>query len=213
MNINRDDLLLYAVTDRSWLGEKTLCQCLEEALKGGVTFVQLREKHLDDESLIKQALEIKQLCKKYNVPFVINDRVNIAKKVDADGVHIGQNDMELRAVRKILGRDKIIGVTAKTVEQALSAEQNGADYLGVGAVFPTTSKADAKGISRLTFREIRRAVNIPVAAIGGISEENVTYLKDYGMDGIAVISGIFAQKNIEKAAKNLKAKVIEIIGK
>lgn len=211
MNCKKEDMLLYAVTDRSWLNGESLYSQVEKALKGGVTFVQLREKNLDQEHFLQEAKEIKELCRKYHVPFVINDNVEIAAAIDADGVHVGQSDMEAGDVRARLGKDKIIGVTAKTVEQALLAEQRGADYLGVGAVFHTGSKADAKEINHETFKGICAAVKIPVVAIGGISKDNVMQLAGYGMDGIAVISGIFAQPDIEEAAHNLKNLTINLL--
>ena len=169
MNCNKKDLLLYAVTDRSWLNGRTLYDQVEEALKGGATFIQLREKNLDTDSFLKEAAEIKELCARYHVPFVINDNVEIAKEIDADGVHVGQSDMEAGNVRKILGDDKIIGVSAQTVEQALLAQKHGADYLGVGAVFKTGSKDDADDVSHDELQKICEAVDIPVIAIGGIS--------------------------------------------
>ena len=147
MNCDKKDLLLYAVTDRHWLNGETLYSQVEKALKGGATFIQLREKKLDEGSFLEEAKEIQKLCKEYNVPFVINDNVEIAKKINADGVHVGQSDMEAQNVREILGDDKIIGVSAQTVEQALLAEKHGADYLGVGAVFKTGSKDDAEEVS------------------------------------------------------------------
>lgn len=199
-----ESLLLYAVTDRYWLNGDSLTHQVEHALKGGTTFVQLREKNLDEESFLKEALEIQELCKQYKVPFVINDNVNLAKQIDADGVHVGQSDMEALDVRKILGPDKIIGVSAQTVEQAILAEKHGADYLGVGAVFPTGSKDDAVEVSHETLKEICKAVNIPVIAIGGITKENVVELKDTGICGIAVISAIFGQEDIESATALLK---------
>ena len=180
MNCDKKDLLLYAVTDRAWLNGETLCSQVEKAIKGGATFIQLREKNLDQKHFLEEALEIQKLCKKYNVPFVINDNVEIAKEIDADGVHVGQSDMEAGNVRKILGDDKIIGVSAQTVEQALLAQKHGADYLC-------------------------EAVDIPVIAIGGISSKNVTELKGRGIVGIAVISAIFAQPDITKATAELKA--------
>ncbi len=211
MNCDKKDLLLYAVTDRSWLNGRTLYEQVEEALKGGVTFVQLREKNLDDTAFLQEAKEIKELCARYNVPFVINDNVDIAAEIDADGVHVGQSDMEAGDVRKKLGPDKIIGVSAQTVEQALRAQAHGADYLGVGAVFPTGSKADAVEVSHDTVREICRAVDIPVIAIGGITRENVIELKGTGICGIAVISAIFAQQDIEEAARTLKSRTEETV--
>lgn len=204
MGVEKKDLLLYAVTDRSWLGGHTLYQDVEAAIKGGATFVQLREKKLDEEHFLEEAKEIKELCRRYHVPFVINDNVDIALAMDADGVHVGQSDMEAGSVREKLGSDKIIGVSAQTVEQAVLAQQRGADYLGVGAVFPTGSKDDAVEVSHDTLRAICEAVDIPVIAIGGISAENVKELAGSGICGIAVISAIFAQPDIEAATKELK---------
>ncbi|MBQ0005340.1 MAG: thiamine phosphate synthase [Clostridiales bacterium] len=204
MKLNKDTLLLYAVTDRHWLGEETLYQQVEKSLEGGVTFVQLREKDLDSETFLEEAKELKELCSKYNVPFVINDNVDIAVAMDADGVHVGQSDMEAGDVRAKLGPDKIIGVSAGTVEQALLAQERGADYLGVGAVFPTGSKADAAELSHETVKAICEAVDIPVIAIGGITIDNVKELAGTGICGIAVISAIYAQKDITAAAKQLK---------
>ena len=210
-NTTPDELLLYAVTDRAWLNGETLYQQVEKTLKGGATFIQLREKNLDEESFLHEAIEIKELCKKYNVPFVINDNVDIALKMDADGVHVGQNDMEAGDVRAKLGDDKIIGVSAQTVDQAILAEKHGADYLGVGAVFPTGSKDDAEDVSYDTLKAICHAVNIPVIAIGGITKDNIKDLADSGICGIAVISAIFAQKDIEEATKELKEKTIAAV--
>ena len=164
MNCRKEDMVLYAITDRHWLNGESLYQQVEKALQGGVTFLQLREKNLDKELFMKEAREIKELCRKYKVPFIINDNVEIAKAIDADGVHVGQSDMEAGDVRKILGADKIIGVSAKTVEQALLAEKHGADYLGVGAVFSTSTKTDATGVSHETLRDICQAIKIPVVA-------------------------------------------------
>lgn len=202
-----DDLLLYAVTDRTWLGNQTLYEQVEEVLKGGATFIQLREKNLAEDAFLAEAKEIQNLCKKYQVPFVINDNVELAKEIDADGVHVGQSDMEAGSVRSLLGLDKIIGVSAQTVEQALLAQEKGADYLGVGAVFPTGSKDDAEDVSKEMLKAICDAVDIPVIAIGGITKENVVELKDSGIVGIAVISALFAQKDITEATKELKTKV------
>ena len=205
MRCDKKDLLLYAVTDRSWLGEQTLYEQVEEALKGGATFVQLREKELDDEAFLAEAIEIQELCRRYHVPFVVNDNVEIARKMNADGVHVGQSDMEAGDVRALLGADKILGVSAQTVEQALLAEQRGADYLGVGAVFHTGSKADADDVSHETLKAICEAVSIPVVAIGGIGKHNVLELKGSGICGIAVISAIFAAEDITHATAELKA--------
>ena len=208
----KKSLLLYAVTDRHWLQEgETLYSQVEQALQGGVTFVQLREKHLDKEAFLAEARDIKALCRKYNVPFVINDEVDIALAVDADGVHVGQDDMEAGDVRAKLGPDKIIGVSAHTVEEALRAQERGADYLGAGAVFPTGSKADAGDMSHETLQAICEAVDIPVIAIGGITRSNVKKLSGRGLCGIAVISAIFGQPEIEKAAAELKQLTEEMV--
>ena len=211
MKCDKKDLLLYAVTDRHWLNGRTLYSQVEEALKGGATFIQLREKELDEEHFLEEAKEIKELCRRYQVPFVINDNVEIALAVDADGVHVGQSDMEAGDVRKKLGPDKIIGVSARTVSQALLAQQHGADYLGVGAVFHTSSKADAAEVDFETLKEICEAVDIPVIAIGGISEENVGQLAGSGICGVAVISAIFAKPDVKKAAQELKKAVEEMV--
>lgn len=211
MKCDKKDLLLYAVTDRSWLGDKTLYEQVEKALKGGATFVQLREKELDDASFLAEAIEIQELCRHYKVPFVINDNVEIARKINADGVHVGQSDMEAGNVRELLGKDKILGVSAQTVEQAVLAEKQGADYIGVGAVFHTGSKADADDVSHETLKAICEAVNIPVVAIGGIGKHNIMELKGSGICGIAVISAIFAAKNIEEATAELKYMTEQVV--
>lgn len=211
MNCTRESMLLYAVTDRYWLNGARLYDKVEETLQGGATFIQLREKNLDEEEFLNEAIEIKELCKKYNVPFVINDNVDIALKMDADGVHVGQSDMEAGNVRQILGDNKIIGVSAQTVEQALLAQEQGADYLGVGAVFPTGSKDDAIEVGPEMLRDICEAVDIPVVAIGGISKDNVSELAGSGIDGIAVISAIFGQKNLKAATEELKALTEKVV--
>lgn len=207
----KNSMLLYAVTDRYWLGEETLLSQVEKAIKGGATFIQLREKNLDHDSFLKEAIEIQKLCKQYKIPFVVNDDVDIALTMDADGVHVGQSDMEAQDVREKIGPDKIIGVSAQTVEQAILAEKRGADYLGVGAVFPTGSKDDADDVSFDTLKAICQAVSIPVVAIGGISRNNVMELKGSGIDGIAVISAIFAQKDIEKATAELRDLTVNML--
>ena len=204
MNVDKKDLLLYAVTDRHWLNGRTLYSVVKESLDGGVTFLQLREKELDEVHFLEEAKELQQLCREYQVPFIVNDNVDIAIAMDADGVHVGQSDMEAGDVRAKLGSDKIIGVSAQTVEQAILAEKHGADYLGVGAVFPTGSKDDADDVSYETLKAICEAVSIPVIAIGGITQENVKELAGSGICGIAVISAIYAQKDIRKASEDLK---------
>lgn len=211
MKCDKKDLLLYAVTDRYWTGKQTLYQQVEDCLKGGATFVQLREKTLDEENFLKEAIEIQELCRRYQIPFVVNDNVEIALAMNADGVHVGQSDMEAGDVRSKLGEDKIIGVSAQTVEQALLAEARGADYLGVGAVFPTGSKDDADDVSHETLKAICEAVSIPVIAIGGIGAHNVKELSGTGICGIAVISAIFAQPDIESATRKLKNLTQEMV--
>lgn len=210
MKLDKKYMQLYAVTDRKWLNGRTLEHDVEECLKGGATFIQLREKNMDEASLLKEAFIIKDLCRKYNVPFVIDDDVDAAIKCDADGIHVGQSDMEAGDVRAKIGPDKILGVSAQTVEQAVLAEKRGADYLGVGAVFSTTTKLDACDVSAETLREICNAVSIPVVAIGGIGHDNILQLKGTGVDGVAVISALFAQKDIRKATEELKRLSIEM---
>lgn len=212
MKCAKKDLLLYAVTDRRWLADgETLYQVVEQAIDGGVTFVQLREKGLAKDLFLEEAREIKKLCNARKIPFVINDSVEIALAMDADGVHVGQSDMEAGDVREKLGPDKIIGVSAQTVEQAKLAEAHGADYLGVGAVFATGSKDDAVEVGPWTLRDICQAVSIPVIAIGGISKENVSQLTGSGICGIAVISAIFAQKDVKAASKELHDLTAEMV--
>lgn len=211
MKCDKKDLLLYAVTDRSWLRNQTLYEQVEEALRGGVTFIQLREKKLGYDEFLEEAKQIQKLCKEYKVPFVINDNVEIAKQIGADGVHVGQDDMESGKVRTLLGEDKIIGVSAHNVEEALLAQANGADYLGVGAVFNTTSKDDVSTLNHEVLKEICKAVSIPVIAIGGINEENVLKLAGTGICGVAVISAIFAKDDIKEATKSLRQKVEKMV--
>lgn len=210
MIFNREMLLLYAVTDNSWVGEKTLYQQIEDALKGGVTIVQLREKSLDDESFVKEAIEVKELCHHYNVPLIINDNVSVALKSGADGVHVGLEDTPVSEIRKVVPRDFIVGATCKTVEQAKIAENSGADYMGVGAVFPSSTKENALRITTEQLKEICSSVSIPAVAIGGITAENVMEIKGGGMYGIAVVSAIFSAENIEKATQELKKKAREV---
>lgn len=211
MNFDKTNLLLYAVTDRSWLNGATLYDQVEAALKGGATFVQLREKELAESSYREEAGRIRDLCRSWKVPFVINDNVELAAELDADGVHVGQSDLEAETARRILGPDKIIGVSVKTVEQALKAQAAGAAYLGVGAVFPTQSKQDADSITRDALTGITRAVEIPVVAIGGIQEHNIMELTGCGVHGVAVISALFAQPDIRLATQRLKALVEQIV--
>lgn len=204
MRLLPEELRLYAVTDRRWLAGRTLYDAVREAIDGGATLVQLREKDLDPEAFREEAGEIRDLCASRGIHLLINDNVMLAKEVNADGVHLGQDDMDPAEARKLLGADKIIGVTAKTVEQAVRAENAGADYLGVGAVFPTESKKDAKRITMEQLLTITRAVSIPCVAIGGITEQNAEELRGSGVSGIAVVSALFAQRNIRVAAKKLR---------
>ena len=207
MKFNNDMLRLYAVTDRHWTGEQTLYEQVRDVLMGGATCLQLREKDLDEASFYEEAKNIKELCRLFDVPFIINDNVMLAKEIDADGVHVGQDDMACVKAREILGPDKIIGVSAHTIEEARIAKEQGADYLGVGAIFPTSSKDDAEvlGIKRL--KEMTETVDLPMVAIGGISYDNCLLLKDTGIDGIAVISALFGQKHIKQATIDLKKRV------
>lgn len=204
MKLDKENLLLYAVTDRKWLGDRKLVDDVEKSLKGGVTILQLREKELNNEEFLKEELEIKEICKKYRVPFIVNDNVEVAIKSDADGIHVGQKDMVAKDVRKLIGENKILGVSAQTVEQALLAEKMGADYLGVGAIFSTDSKSDAESVDISTLKEICERVKIPVVAIGGISKDNISLLKNSGIVGVAVISAIYGEDNIEIATEELK---------
>lgn len=205
MNCDKHAMLLYAVTDRAWTGEQTLYQQVEAALQGGATCIQLREKELSDEAFLVEAIEMKELCRRYQVPFIINDNVEVAIKSGADGIHVGQHDMQAAQVREQIGPDMILGVSAQTVDQALLAEKNGADYLGVGAVFDTSTKKDADAVSHDTVRAIRRAVSIPICAIGGISKENMLELSGTGIDGVALVSAIFASKDIKRECETLLA--------
>lgn len=204
MKCDKRTMLLYAVTDRAWAKRKRLTEQVEEALSAGVTCLQLREKELDNESFINEALEIRKACKRYKVPFIINDNIEVAIKSDADGVHIGQDDINALKAREIIGDKKILGVSVQSVKQAIQAQNDGADYLGVGAVFPTSTKEDACDVPYETLKGICDAVTIPVVAIGGINEENVLQLKDSGVDGIAVVSAIFGKDNIADATRNLR---------
>lgn len=203
MKVDKNSLLLYAVTDRAWLGNATLEEQVEAAIQGGVTFLQLREKELSHEAFIKQAGKIKNITDRAGIPFVINDELEVALECDADGVHVGQNDMSAGVVRRLIGEGKILGVSVSTVEQAVLAEKEGADYLGVGAVFPTPTKLDADSVSFESLKAICGAVSIPVVAIGGISRDNALKLSGSGISGIAVVSAIFAQRDIKAAAEEL----------
>lgn len=212
MKFNSQNVLLYAVTDRAWTGNRPLINQIEKAIKGGVTCVQLREKELDENSFLKEAFDVKEICKKYKVPLIINDNVEIAIKVKADGVHIGQDDISVQQVRKMAGKDMIIGVSAHNVEEALEAERNGADYLGVGAVFSTATKSNAKKLPENVLKDICQSVSIPVVAIGGINKVNMMELAGSGIDGVALISAIFACEDIENECRELHSMVKKVVG-
>lgn len=206
MKIEGVKLRLYAVTDRAWAAdEDALMDQIAAAIDGGAGIVQLREKHLDHDAFLREARRFVALCREKGVISIINDAVDIAAAVGADGVHVGQSDLAAGRAREVLGPDKLIGVSAHSVEEALAAQAAGADYLGVGAAFVTGTKADAAPISRDTIRSITAAVDIPVVAIGGISRDNITELAGCGLDGVAVVSALFAQKDVKAAAKELYA--------
>lgn len=203
MKSTRELLLLYAVTDRSWVGKSTLLAQIEEALQAGVTLLQLREKDLDQNTFKEEALAVQKLCKRYNVPLIINDNVSLAIDINADGVHVGQGDQDAKEVRALIGPDKILGVSCQTVEQAMLAERDGANYLGVGAVFSTQTKLDASTTGIQVLHDICHHICIPVVAIGGIQLHNIKQLQYAGIAGVAVVSAIFAAPNITKAVENL----------
>lgn len=198
-------LRLYAVTDRSWVGRQTLLEQVEAALKGGVTLVQLREKELDQASFVAEALQMKELCHKYGVPLIINDNLDVALKAGADGVHVGIEDQPVSEIRSKAGPDFLIGATAKTVEQAQCAQAQGADYLGVGAIYPSPTKSTAIRITREQLKEIVDSVSIPAVAIGGITSQNALPLSGCGLAGLAVVSALFAAEDITAAARDLRA--------
>lgn len=205
-------LELYAITDRSWLNGRTMAQVVEEAILGGVTMIQYREKSLKGQELLEEAVTVQKVCGRYGIPFIINDDPYLAKDINADGVHLGQGDMPINEARKLLGPDKIIGITAKTVEQALAAERDGASYLGSGAMFGSSTKTDAKKMTVDELRGITGSVSIPVVAIGGITADNVSTLDKTGIAGVAVVSAVFAGENIKEDTKKLRSIVASLIG-
>lgn len=211
MKFQAENLKLYAVTDRSWLGSRTLAQQVEESLAGGATMIQLREKGMGREELRREALEIREVCQKYDVPFLINDAADLAAEVGADGVHVGQQDMSPRQARAILGPNGIVGVSAHTVEEARAAQAEGADYLGVGAVFATGTKENTTPVDYDTLKAICAAVDIPVVAIGGVSLNNLGSLEGSGIQGVAVVSALYAQPDIQAATRSLRSRVEEIL--
>ena len=210
MKCDKKNMILYAVTDRSWVGKQSLIEQVESALKGGVSCVQLREKQLDKEAFLKEAVEMAALCRQYKVPFIINDDVDIALRCGADGVHVGQDDMSVDKVRSIAGDDLIIGVSAHSVEEALTAVRGGADYLGVGAVFSTSTKTNVTAMSYEVLKSICTAVDIPVVAIGGINKDNMTKLSGTGISGVALVSAVFAADDIERECRILRSMSEEI---
>ena len=210
--MNPETLTLYAITDRSWLQGRSLAQDVEQAILGGSTIIQIREKNISDDEYIKRASEILPVCQKYNIPLIINDRVSVAKALGC-GVHLGASDGDIKQAREILGKDAIIGATAKTIETAKLAEESGADYIGSGAVFGSETKTDAKPMNLEFFAEICKSVNIPVVAIGGINQNNAFKLKNTGLAGFCAVSGIFAQQDIKKATQNLYKIAQEVTAK
>lgn len=210
MKLKNEMMRLYAVTDRGWLRGKTLLEQVEQALRGGATMVQLREKELDEETFLREAIEMAKLCHRYGVPLLINDNVEIARRSGADGVHVGQEDMDAASVRSLLGSEMIVGVTAKTVEQAVRAQDAGADYLGSGAVFGSATKRNAKPMDKALLKSICNAVSIPVVAIGGINRGNIRELAGTDIAGAAVVSGIFAAEDIQRECHELRRIAEEI---
>ena len=209
----RKAMLLYAVTDSSWLKEgQTLVEVVEDVLANGATFLQIREKEMEHGAFLAEARQLQAAAAARRVPFVVNDAIDIALELDADGVHVGQSDMEAGRVRALLGEDKLIGVSARTVEQALAAQAAGADYLGVGAMFPTGTKQDTRPVSYDTLKAICAAVDIPVVAIGGIGAGNVAELAGSGIAGVAVVSALYAQPDVEAATRSLRAQVERVVG-
>lgn len=209
----RNAMMLYAVTDRTWLKEgESLISVCDKVLENGATFLQIREKDLDEVSFKKEAVQLLALCKKYHVPFVVNDSVEIALQCGADGVHVGQSDIKGRDIRALIGSEKILGISAGTVEEALSAERAGADYIGVGAVFGTSTKKNARNMTIERLQEISNSVSIPVVAIGGINDSNIMQLSNSGVDGVAVVSAIFAAEDPGYATKNLLELAQKVVG-
>ena len=204
MKCDKRHMLLYAVTDRAWTGRQSLYEQVEAALKGGVTCVQLREKELDEGAFLREAKELCALCRRYGVPFIVNDNVDIAIACGADGVHVGQEDMDAGQVRRRVGEDMLLGVSVHTVEEAHRAVESGADYLGLGAVFPTNTKTDVDQMSNETLRAICGAVDVPITAIGGINRNNILRLSGSGVDGVALVSAIFSAEDIEGTCRELR---------
>lgn len=209
--MNKEQLLLYAVTDPAWVGKLTLLEQIEQALEGGVTMLQLREKNMNHEDLIQKAVEVKKLCRRYGVPLIINDNAEAAIESGADGVHVGIEDMAVREIRQRVGKQFIIGATAKTVEQARKAQAEGADYLGVGAVFPSPTKKDAIRITGEQLAEITASVSIPCVAIGGISKKNIMEITGTGICGAALVSAVFAAEQIKSECRELRLLIEQVV--
>ena len=212
MKCDKRHMLLYAVTDRAWTGKQTLYEQVEAALKGGVTCVQLREKELEETAFLQEAKELCALCRRYGVPFIVNDNVEIAIACGADGIHVGQEDLAAGEVRRRVGENMILGVSVHTVEEAYQAVWDGADYLGLGAVFPTSTKTDVEQMPNETLRAICDAVDVPIVAIGGINRGNILKLAGSGVDGVALVSAIFSAEDIEGACRELRAMSEEMVG-
>ena len=212
MKCDKRHMLLYAVTDRAWTGKQTLYEQVEAALKGGVTCVQLREKELDETAFLQEAKELCALCRRYGVPFLVNDNVEIAIACGADGIHVGQEDLAAGEVRRRVGESMILGVSVHTVEEARQAVRDGADYLGLGAVFPTSTKTDVEQMPNETLRAICDAVDVPIVAIGGINRGNILKLAGSGVDGVALVSAIFSAEDIEGTCRELRAMSEEMVG-
>ena len=204
MKFDKEKMRLYAITDRHCLNGRSLKEVVKESLDGGVPFLQLRDKNSDDETFLQEATELQELCRDYKVPLIINDNVEIALKMNADGVHVGQSDIKGRDIRAMIEPDKILGISVGTVEEAQAAEKAGADYIGVGAVFGTSTKKNARNLSLEKLQEISSSVSIPVVAIGGINASNLMELAGSGVDGVAVVSAIFAAKDPGQATRELK---------
>lgn len=205
------DYSLYAITDRYWHNDRSMYEMVKDAIIGGASIIQLREKHISDEEFIKLAIEAKKACREYNVPLIINDNIDVMLAVDADGIHVGQSDLNAKKVRELIGPNKILGVSTRNLEQAKIAVSNGADYLGVGAVFPTNTKDDASLVTIDELQEITFNVNIPVVAIGGIHLDTISKLKNTGIKGIAVVSEIFSKDNMIFAARVVKSEIDKIL--
>lgn len=203
MKCDKEMMTLYAITDRKWTGKQSLYEQVESALKGGATVIQLREKQLDEKTFLKEARELKTLCHKYNVPLIINDNIDIMLQSDADGVHVGQDDTDVKEARERIGNDKILGVSCHNPKEAIKAVHDGANYLGVGSVFQTHTKDNVVHLTHTLLKDITSSVDVPIVAIGGISKDNIMELQGTGVNGVALVSAIFSAENIEEETKEL----------